>query len=236
MKMRLCLWFVLWAWWLAGCAVQPAVPSWRLAWQQAVEQWRTAELEGRTRAAALHWQRAQQAARSAADAQALARLALMQCALRLAAAQTGACPQAAPYLEDSDVLEHAYAAWLAGAMPTIFGADRRWGQDMPVPAAPSALSVLGTQVEPAQGLAVLQNLHDPLSRLVAGGWLWQAGRLDQQGVALLVDTAAAQGWRRPLAAWLTIQQHWAEQTGDTGMAARARRRLQWLTSPAALAD
>ena len=43
--------------------------------------------------------------------------------------------------------------------------------------------------------------------------------------ALAVDTASAQGWRRPLIAWLTVQADQAQAAGDAGTAARARRRL-----------
>ncbi|TSE20436.1 hypothetical protein Talka_00782 [Tepidimonas alkaliphilus] len=211
---------------LAGCAAQPPVPDWRLDLRQAVEQGRAAELEARDRVAALHWARAQRAARSAADPQALARVALVRCALRLAAAQPGACPSAEPYLEDAGAVERAYAAWLAGAAPAAVrrGADK----DVNLPAAPQALAVLNGARGATDTLTVLRGIDDPLSRLVAGGWLWQAGQLDADGVRLMVETAAAQGWRRPLAAWLAVQRRWAERRGDATTAGQAERRLRWL--------
>ena len=218
--------------WLAGCAAQPPVPGWRLDLRQAVEQGRAAEMEARDRAAALHWARAEQAARRAADAQALVRVALVRCALRLAAAQPGACPAAQPYLEDAGDVERAYAQWLAGGPPTALTAAAQAGE-LALPAAPRALAATAAANGAAEALAALNALEDPLSRLVAGGWLWQAGRLDAAGVALMVDTAAAQGWRRPLAAWLAVQLRLAEHAGDADAAARARRRLHWLLQDAA---
>ncbi|TSE25421.1 hypothetical protein Tsedi_01338 [Tepidimonas sediminis] len=213
---------------LAGCAVRPPVPDWRLDLRQAVEQGVAAELQARDRGAALHWARAEQAARSAADAQALARVALLRCALRLAAAQPGACRAAEPFLPDASAAERAYAAWLAGALPPPAAEGAGGAMPVTLPASTLALRALGPTPDPATALVALRGLDDPVSRLVAGGWLWQAGRLDSEGVALLVDTAAAQGWRRPLAAWLAVQQRLAEQTGDVATAQRARRRLAWL--------
>lgn len=213
---------------LAGCAVRPPVPDWRLELRQAVEQGVAAELQARDRVAALHWARAEQAARAAADAQALARVALLRCALRLAAAQTGACRSADPFLPDAGAGERAYAAWLAGALPPPAAEGTGGAMPVTLPASTQALRALGPTPPPAAVLAALRGLDEPLSRLVAGGWLWQAGRLGPEGVALLVDTAAAQGWRRPLAAWLAVQQRLAEQAGDAATAQRARRRLAWL--------
>jgi hypothetical protein len=40
-----------------------------------------------------------------------------------------------------------------------------------------------------------------------------------------VDTASAQGWRRPLLAWLGLQQQRAQQAGDAEAVARLARRI-----------
>ena len=69
-------------------------------------------------------------------------------------------------------------------------------------------------------------IDDPLSRLVAAGVLFQAGRASPPAIALAVDTASQQGWRRPLAAWLRVQARLAEQAGDGEEAARLRRRIE----------
>jgi hypothetical protein len=44
-------------------------------------------------------------------------------------------------------------------------------------------------------------------------------------MATAVDTASAQGWRRPLLAWLNVQLQRAEKAGDAQEADRLRRRL-----------
>jgi len=44
-------------------------------------------------------------------------------------------------------------------------------------------------------------------------------------ITLAVDTASAQGWRRPLLAWLGVQAMRAEKSGDTVEAQRLHRRI-----------
>jgi hypothetical protein len=64
-----------------------------------------------------------------------------------------------------------------------------------------------------------------LARLVAVGVLFQAGRASPPAIALAVDTASSQGWRRPLLAWLKVQLELAERAGDSEAAERLRRRI-----------
>ena len=80
--------------------------------------------------------------------------------------------------------------------------------------------------------AVVQRLFaDPVSRLVAAGVLMQTGRANPAVIALAVDSASDQGWRRPLLAWLGVQLQRAEQAGDSDAAERLRRRIGRIQSP-----
>jgi len=60
---------------------------------------------------------------------------------------------------------------------------------------------------------------------VAIGVLFQSGRASPSAIALAVDTASSQGWRRPLVAWLTVQVELAERAGDADEVLRLRRRI-----------
>ena len=51
-----------------------------------------------------------------------------------------------------------------------------------------------------------------IERLVAAGVLLQTGRADPGVIAQAVDTASAQGWRRPLLAWLGVRPDFMEAT------------------------
>ena len=70
---------------------------------------------------------------------------------------------------------------------------------------------------------------DPLSRLVAQAVLLRNGRIAPAGIASAVDIASAQGWRRPLLAWLGVQEKRAADAGDSETAARIRRRMELIS-------
>jgi hypothetical protein len=209
---------------LAACAVQPTVPAWRLEARNAVERATAAALEGNDRVATHQWQQAWQAASAAAQAEALARVALARCAVAIASLQARGCAAAQPWLEQASPAERAYAAYLQGqplpnaaALPPAHRriAERLQADGLPLP----------------QRRGALQDIPDPLARLLAGALLWQHGGLDEAAVDLLVDTASEQGWRPPLAAWLAVRQQQALAAQDLVVAERVRQRLQWLLEP-----
>jgi hypothetical protein len=55
--------------------------------------------------------------------------------------------------------------------------------------------------------------------------LFQANRACPTVLDLAVETASAQGWRRPLLAYLRVQRLRADKAGDSDAADRFRRRI-----------
>ena len=70
---------------------------------------------------------------------------------------------------------------------------------------------------------------EPLSRLVSFAVGLRKGSLDPRGIASAVDIASEQGWRRPLLAWLGVQEKRAADAGDAETAARVRRRIELIS-------
>lgn len=70
---------------------------------------------------------------------------------------------------------------------------------------------------------------DPLSRLVAHAVSLRSGIINPGGISAAVDIASAQGWRRPLLAWLGVQEKRASDAGDSETAARIRRRIELIS-------
>jgi hypothetical protein len=70
---------------------------------------------------------------------------------------------------------------------------------------------------------------DPLARLVAAAVSLKNGSINPAGVSTAVDIASAQGWRRPLLAWLGVQEKRAADAGDGETAARIRRRIDLIS-------
>ncbi len=71
--------------------------------------------------------------------------------------------------------------------------------------------------------------EDALSRLVSAGILLKTGRITPAQIAAAAETASAEGWRRPLLAWLGVQAKRAEEAGDKDAAERIRRRMGLIT-------
>jgi hypothetical protein len=70
---------------------------------------------------------------------------------------------------------------------------------------------------------------EPLSRLVAAAVQLRSGGITPAGIGAAVDIASAQGWRRPLLAWLGVQEKRAADGGDGETAARIRRRIDLIS-------
>ena len=79
------------------------------------------------------------------------------------------------------------------------------------------------------GKSSYRGTDEPLSRLVAESVRFRSGGIDPAGIARAVDISSAQGWRRPLLAWLGVQEKRAADAGDSEMAARIRRRIDLIS-------
>ena len=66
---------------------------------------------------------------------------------------------------------------------------------------------------------------DPLSRLVSHGVKFKNGKASPENISAAIDISSSQGWRRPLLAWLGVQEKRAEAAGDTAALERIRRRI-----------
>lgn len=193
---------------LAACASHTPPPDWLLRADAARDAHARFWLEGRDKLADGQLALARDAVRQTGDASAMARIELHACAVRMAALAAADCPAFAALAGDAGRREQVYGAYLAGHLDN---AD------------------IGLLPE-VQALAwrnpvALKELADPLSRLLAAAVLFRSNRLPPEGIALAIDTASAQGWRRPLLAWLTLERERRQRNGDAEGAAAIERRL-----------
>ena len=193
---------------VAACASGPPAPEWQASAHGALRGYQAAYLAGRTQVAEQEFTRARSALTATGRADLVARAELVRCATRVASLDFDDCPGYLALAADAPPAERAYAAYLAG---TLQAAD------------------IGLLPEHHRGVAEgggLPAMKDPLARLVAAGVLFRQARIDPAGIALAVDTASAQGWRRPLLAWLGVQARRADEAGDAAAAAAIRRRAR----------
>jgi hypothetical protein len=124
-----------------------------------------------------------------AEADLVARAELLRCAAQAASlALTQACSPFEALQQDAAGPEKAYANYLLGRP---LAADEL---ALLPPAQPVATAL--AQSSAANAAALLKGWKIP-SRLVAAGTLFRAGQAGREVAALAVDTASAQGWRRP---------------------------------------
>lgn len=194
---------------LAACSSTPPPPDWQMNARGALDAFTNAYMTGNARVEAAEFARARNALTATGQPELVARAELLRCAVQVASLVLQPCAGFEPLRQDAPAAERAYAAWLAGqAQPA----------DAPLlPAAQRAVL--------AGGADAVKAIADPLSRLVAAGVLMRMGRATPDVMALAVDTASAQGWRRPLLAWLGVQAQRAEGAGAVEEAARIRRRM-----------
>lgn len=196
---------------LAACAGGPVPPDWQADAYSALNGFSAAYLSGKTRLADSEFARARSELARTGRFDLVAKAELMRCAVQVASVEFNGldnCPGFAALAPDADRTDRAYAAFLSGRA------------DDPALLPPHYRAVLGGGKPP------LATIEDPLARLIAAGVLLRSGKLAPADIAIAVDTASAQGWRRPLLAWLGVQAQQAENAGDHETAARARRRSE----------
>jgi len=200
---------------VAACSSRPPPPDWKVNARQAIDNAVVAYLEGNARVEAGETARARSEIARTGRLDLLARAELMRCAARVASLVFEPCEQFEKLRADAAPAERAYADYLAARV-----------QPQDIALLPAQHRAAADARNPADAAAALAGIDDPLSRLIAAGVLFKGGRADPQTLRLAVDTASAQGWRRPLLAWLKVQLMLAEQAGATAEAERLRRRIE----------
>jgi len=191
---------------LAGCASKPLPPDWQANAKGALDASVDDYLKGHTAASNAEFREARAETTATGRADHVAQVELVRCAAQVASLVFEDCPGYAALADDATPAQRAYAAYLAG----------QWdGLDV---------ALLPEQHRAVVGGGALEAIADPLARLVAAGAQFKASRIAPAGIALAVDTASTQGWRRPLLAWLGVQAQRAEAAGDTAAQAAIERR------------
>jgi hypothetical protein len=187
---------------LAACSSSPKQPDWQLEAKGSTDRGVAAYLEGNTRVEAVEFTRARSEVSSTGNIELMAKVELLRCATRVASLVFEPCTGFEKLRQDAAPAERAYADYLMGTL------------------APQDAALLpATQRSPGADA-------EPLSKLVAAGAQFRAGTASPALIQQAVDTASAQGWRRPLLAWLGVQASLAEKAGDVSEAARLKRRME----------
>jgi hypothetical protein len=211
---------------LAGCGNNPPVPDWQMNAHSSIERATTAYMSGNARVEVAEFARAREALSSTGKVDLIIRAELIRCAARVASLVFEDCAGYDKLSQDASPADRGYAAYLAGRLPGATPASPVIGPSAAdIALLPEQHRAVAAATSDAAAASAVQAIADPLSRLVASGVLLRAGRASPQVLADAVETASAQGWRRPLLAWLGVQAMRAEQAGDSAEAQRIRRRI-----------
>ena len=192
---------------LAGCGSKPLPPDWQANAKGSLDAFTDDYLKGNSAAAEAEFRRARLETTATGRLEHVAQVELVRCAAQAASLAFDDCPGYAALAADASTEQRAYAAYLAGRWDGLNAAQ------------------LPEQHRPVVAGGQLAAVSDPLARMVAAGALFKAGRITPEGIALAVDTASHQGWRRPLLAWLGVQARRAEAAGDTAALEHIRKRI-----------
>jgi hypothetical protein len=197
---------------LTACSSAPPAPEWQMNAKSSIERATEAQLRGDSGIEAAEFARARAEVARTGQPTLMARVELLRCANRVAALDFAPCSGFDALAAQAAAPEQAYARYLAG-------------ESTPADAAllPPAHRSLATQ--PAAPDAALSAITDPLSKLIAAGVLLRRSQATPGLIEQAVDTASSQGWRRPLLAWLGVQQQRAQAAGAEKEAARIQRRI-----------
>ena len=201
---------------LAACAGSPAPPSWQANARSELDYATSAYLSGDSRLAERDFSHAHAEIARTGRLDLLARAELVRCAARVASLEFDDCPGYQALALDAGPAERAYAELLAGRWAQVDSAflPKQYHKLLTAPADPTTLA----------------GIEDPTSRLIAAGLLFRYGKLTPEGVNIATETASAEGWRRPLLAWLGVQAQRAKAAGDTEAEARIQRRIKAVTT------
>ena len=198
----------------AGCSVAPT-PAWEADAHDALESFTEAYLKGNTRTATRSFADSRAAVAATGRPDLVARMELIRCGVGTAALDFEACAGYEAIKADATETDRAYADFLGGRFEQTSGAK-----------LPSQYEGLARAKDADAQNSALREIEDPLSRLVASGALFRAGRLSPEGISTAVDTASDQAWRSPLLAYLNVQAKLAESAGDAASLEAIRKRIE----------
>lgn len=199
---------------LGACAGGPMPPEWQSQSHAAMERFTQQYLEGNAPLAQLSFARAKAAVASTGKPELAARVELVRCALGTAALDFDACAVYESTRSDATRDDQVYGDFVSARL-----------REQDASRLPPQYLAVATARDEASRNKAMQQIADPISRLVAAGALFRLAQLSPEGVAAAIDTASAQGYRRPLLAYLAVLAKRAESAGDAAALQSIQKRI-----------
>jgi len=199
---------------LGACAGGPTPPQWQTQSHASLERFTQQYLEGDSKRAERSFAEVKAAVASTGKPELAARMELVRCALGTAALDVDACAAYESLRADATTEDQAYGDFVTGR-----------GREQDASKLPEQYRSVATANDEGARNKAMQKIEDPVSRLVAAGALFRLAQLSPDGLTAAIDTASAQGFRRPLLACLNVQAKRAEAAGDTAARQSIQKRI-----------
>ena len=212
---------------LIACASAPPPPEWQSQSFSALKSYTAAYLSGNMRVAEVEFERAKAEVARTGRPDLMARVELLRCATQVASLVLAPCTDYETLAQDAAPAEQAYASFIAGRWDTLQVAQLplHYHALLAQSQIQTGQTAKREQGSTTQNQNKLKQIEDPLARLVAAGALIQREQLSSVDIDLAVETASAQGWRRPLLAWLGVQLKRQQTSGNAEAVAGIQRRI-----------
>jgi predicted small lipoprotein YifL len=193
----------------------PPPPDWKTDAADLIERYKKHALLGDNTLAERYFQQAVVATGGAGRVADTARLWLVRCATRRAMLIDDACTEYAVLARiEPDVADQAYYQFITLHWDAVDIAH------LPVQHRSLVTAPTGKRNE------VLNQISDPLARLLDASLLVMRQESDAATLALATETASSQGWRQPLLTYLKLQEKQAANQGNAAELDRLTRRIQ----------
>ena len=199
---------------LGACASEPVPPEWQSQSHASLEKFKQHYLEGNSRLAERSFADAKAALAATGRPELAVRAELVRCALGTAALDFDTCQGFEDAKSDATAEDRAYGDFVGGRL-----------REQDASMLPEQYRAVAQARDAGARNKAMQQIADPVSRLVAAGTLFRLAQLSPQGLSAAVDAASAQGYRRPLLAYLNVQARLAESSGDDASLQSIRKRI-----------
>jgi hypothetical protein len=198
---------------IAGCAGSPPSPDWEIDAEKALKRGATAYLEGRERVESSEFSLATREVARTGRADLLARVALTRCASEVASLVFNDCATFEKLRADAPPAERSYADYLLG----------KSGDAALLPPLHRGVAVATNDASAAEAVKIIA---DPMSRMIAAGVVFRRNQASPALIDVAIETASAQGWRKPLLAWLGVKLKRAEAANEKVLVEQIQRRIK----------
>lgn len=204
---------------IAGCGSKP-IPDWTNAAFNQLESFRENYLAGKTQIAELHFNKAVEEIKKSGDLDILARAYLTKCAVQTA------------LLEKMDDREYLRID-VAQPVPEnrsfhkfLSGGDTANVEEKLLPVQYQGFFMAYRSGRFADMSGTISKMEDPLSKLIAAGFLVKQDKCDEVCLKIAIDTAGRNGWKKALLVYLEKLLSFYEMQKDMEKATTTRNRIE----------